>query len=350
MSGTDILLSLIAAVACGLLLDRLRVPAGMMIGALLGASVYGMAFGRVMLPGEFKTVAQIIAGAYIGATVTRNEAKQMRFVIKPAITVIIGLMLINLIAGTLITFSSDLSPLTAMLGAMPGGMSEMPMIAADMGGDPVVVMIMQFARFLMGIALFPMLIKRLIPHEGQTETVTGARATAGTAVPKHNLLPTVLTLGVAVVCGLIGKWLDVPAGTMALAMLGTMIFKLLYEPAVVPSSIRKVAQCLSGAYVGVGIGLAELATFGRLALPIFILIASYSVGCYAIGRMLHRCCSFTMREAMLGATPAGASDMALISADLGVHSMRVMVLQVIRLITVITLFPSIFSFFSKLLS
>ncbi len=44
---------------------------------------------------------------------------------------------------------------------------------------------------------------------------------------------------------------------------------------------------------------------------------------------------------MLAATPAGASDMALISADLGIHNIRLIFLQVMRLIAVITLFPAL---------
>ena len=48
-------------------------------------------------------------------------------------------------------------------------------------------------------------------------------------------------------------------------------------------------------------------------------------------------------EAMLAATPAGASDMALISADLGIRNAKLIVLQVLRLITVVLVFPSILS-------
>ena len=44
---------------------------------------------------------------------------------------------------------------------------------------------------------------------------------------------------------------------------------------------------------------------------------------------------------MLAATPAGASDMALISADLGIRNAKLIVLQVLRLITVVLVFPSI---------
>ena len=57
--------------------------------------------------------------------------------------------------------------------------------------------------------------------------------------------------------------------------------------------------------------------------------------------MLHRFCGMTRREAMLVATPAGATDMALISGDLGISSLDLNVLQIIRMITVVSVFPQI---------
>ena len=44
---------------------------------------------------------------------------------------------------------------------------------------------------------------------------------------------------------------------------------------------------------------------------------------------------------MLAATPAGASDMALISSDLGVNSKEVIELQIIRMVVVIVVFPQV---------
>ena len=66
-----------------------------------------------------------------------------------------------------------------------------------------------------------------------------------------------------------------------------------------------------------------------------------------IATLLQRLRIFGRREAFLAATPAGASDMALISADLGVYNVKLVLLQVMRLIAVILLFPSIFWMLAK---
>ena len=48
-----------------------------------------------------------------------------------------------------------------------------------------------------------------------------------------------------------------------------------------------------------------------------------------------------VREGMLMLTPAGASDMALISTDIGVSSPRLILVQIYRLIIATAVFPQI---------
>ncbi len=47
------------------------------------------------------------------------------------------------------------------------------------------------------------------------------------------------------------------------------------------------------------------------------------------------------KKPMLITTPAGASDMALISNDLGVENTDIIILQVLRAVIVMSLFPQI---------
>ena len=56
------------------------------------------------------------------------------------------------------------------------------------------------------------------------------------------------------------------------ASLGTVGFKLLYPKACVIIPVRKVAQCLSGTYVGVGIGWAQLVALQHLVMPALVLL------------------------------------------------------------------------------
>ena len=46
---------------------------------------------------------------------------------------------------------------------------------------------------------------------------------------------------------------------------------------------------------------------------------------------------------MLAATPAGATDMALISSDIGVEDPDLVVIQILRMVCVILIFPQVIS-------
>ena len=78
-----------------------------------------------------------------------------------------------------------------------------------------------------------------------------------------------------------------------------------------------------------------------IILPAILILAGYFLNSILTGRLLRRLFGFPLRAAMLIATPAGASDMALISSDLGVESREVIELQIIRMVLVISIFPQI---------
>ena len=103
----------------------------------------------------------------------------------------------------------------------------------------------------------------------------------------------------------------------------------------------RLAQVLSGAYIGSSLGMEDLLDMRVLLLPIVLLVLGYGVVSFLVGGLLHRFFGFTLREGMLIATPAGANDMALISGDLDVHSPDVVVLQIVRMVIVISLFPQL---------
>ena len=340
-----ILLTLLCAFAAGWLLDRIRMPGGMMVGAVIGACALQVLTGAASMPPAAKTAAQIIAGAFIGSGIKREDVREMRTIAKPALILLPCLLVVNIVAGLLVYRVSSMDIVTALMCCTPGGISDIPMIAADMGADPSCVVVMQFVRLVMGIGVFPLMIRRVTGGGNDGQAAVKAKK------KKHiEPVPVLLTLAVATVCGLIGKASPVPAGTMGFATLGSIVFACFYPKAQMPRVLRKGAQLLSGAYVGASVGLAQLLKLGTLGMPVVILMAAYTIACFAIGGLLTRAGCFDRAEGMLAATPAGASDMALISADLGVSNAKLIVLQVLRLITVVLVFPTILSFVAALLA
>ena len=82
---------------------------------------------------------------------------------------------------------------------------------------------------------------------------------------------------------------------------------------------------------------------GQLALPAAALCLGYMVCCVGMGLVVSKLFHIQLRESMLTLSPAGATEMALIAADLGVESADLVVLQICRLVGVTLVFPQIFN-------
>lgn len=197
---------------------------------------------------------------------------------------------------------------------------------------------MQFSRLLAGIGLFSSLILTVTKNEKISQQEMQVRKMSdGSKKPSA----FVLTAVVAAVCGIIGKWSGVPVGALLFALIGVIALKLLFDKAYLPIWMKRAAQVLSGCYIGSSVTLQDVLELKELIPAVILLLLGYTAACLVIGSIISRPCGMSRRESMLAATPAGASDMALISADLGVQSPYLIVLQVVRMLVVISVFPQI---------
>ncbi len=342
----EFLLTIVVGAAAGYLFLKGKIPGGMMVGALVGSVALNITTDLAYMPYAARLAAQITAGAFIGATIKRSDVARMPKLVKPACILLGGMLILNLVMGTVIHFVGDLDWMTAFFCAVPGGMSDTPIIAAEMGANGAAVALMQFSRLVCGIGVFPSIILAMT----RKEVMPQGEARKKSAKGKHTPARVALTVCVASVCGILGKLSGIPVGALLFAMIGTAVFKLTTDKAVIPMWLKRLAQVLSGTYIGCSISLQELLDLRFLLLPAILLVCGYMVNCIFISFLLHRFCGLTRREAMLAATPAGANDMALISGDLGISNPDLNVLQIIRMIVVISLFPQIIHLIVPLLS
>ena len=223
-------------------------------------------------------------------------------------------------------------------------MTDIPIIAADMGADVTKVAALQFMRMSVGISLFPAVISLFIKRQsgGKTAVVKKERK-------RGSWQELVITLAIAAVSGFIGKKTGIPAGTMLFAVIGVLIYKMAGGKTYISIEFRRVAQILTGVYVGTCFTRQNATELLGLWPAVLILLTGFSINCVVMGFITPRLTKLNRAEAMLVSTPAGASDMALVSADMGVTNPEVSVLSVLRLITVVTVFPHIISFIARLI-
>lgn len=277
-----------------------------------------------------------IPGGFVGASVEKKDVLRIPKLAKPALILLGGMLMVNMTMGVVIHLTSNVDWLTAFMCAVPGGMSDTPIIAAEMGANGAAVVLMQFCRLVSGIGVFPSVIMAVTRHEEQDEhDVQEKQEKAAT------YQAVLLTMAAAAVCGLLGRVSGIPMGTMLFSLLGTACLNIFWGKAVVPVWLKRVAQVLSGTYIGCSVGAGEVADLRFLLLPALLLVAGYLINCFVSSALLHKLCHIKRREAMLACSPAGATDMALISGDMGVTSPDLNVLQIVRMVSAITIFPQI---------
>ena len=341
-----LLLTLTAGAIGGVTLFRLKVPGGMIVGSMLAVAAINVGFENAYLPSTARMLTQILAGSYIACTVSTEDIRRFPHLLKPYSLVILSYLILNILCGTLIYLvTPQVSMLTAMMCCVPGGMTDIPIIAAEMGADVTKVAALQFVRLAIGLSSFPALISLFAEKSSAAEkTVTRRGRTAGT--PRQ----LAATLCIALFFGSLGKMSGIPAGTILFSVTSVLIFKLAGGHAYIPLILRRVAQILTGVYIGTCFtrqNITELTVMWPAAL---ILMAGYCLNCLIMGVVSSRFTHLSRAEAMLASTPAGASDMALISADLGISNPDVSVLHVMRLITVVIFFPHAITFAIHILS
>lgn len=343
------LLTVAAALGMGLLVMKCKVPGGMLVGAIIGAAALNIATGQAFIYPQTRVVAQAMTGAYIGCMMTREDVRHLPRLIRPYLVVLASLLGLNLAMAAVFSRTTDLDLLTCLFCAAPGGMSDTPLIAMDMGADSSVVAVMQFVRMLFGMGCLPtviMLSDRLIEPETARkleEQAGGGRAAAGMAKKKVTLRDFLPTMCAAVAAAALGKWSGLPAGALSAALIVTSALKLSGRCPGMPMWLRRAAQVISGCCIGSGITREQMIAMKQLALPAIALCLGYMVCCVGMGVVVSRLFRMPLREAMLTLSPAGATEMALIAADLGVESADLVVLQICRLVGVTLIFPQIFN-------
>ena len=349
-----IILTVVAAAICGLLLLKLKVPGGMLVGSIIGVVILNLMTSQAYIYPEAKTFAQILTGAYIGCTVSKEDVKRLPSVIGPYLTVMTSFLVLNLCVAAFFYIVTDMDLLTCLFCAAPGGIGDTPLVAMDMGADGAMVAVMQFVRMIFGMGCLPTIImladQKLEPNQAITlEISQQSHPTPGKKIhTKNSLVKFLPTFVIAACAGIAGQVLDVPGGILSFSMIAVVAVKMRFPLSPMPIWMRRVAQVLAGCCIGSSISKEQIFQLRQLILPAIVLCLGYIICCIGMGCVISRVFHINLREAMLCLSPAGATEMALIAADLGVHSANLVVLQMCRLLSVMTFVPQIFTLIIRL--
>jgi len=133
-------------------------PAGGVIGALVGSAGYRLLTGRFVPIKKFRIGVQVLAGGVIGLEVSSNFFSELLSLAGAGALIILAQLLLWLLLSWMLVklFGYDLS--TSALASSPGGISGVVPAADDVGADAVVVTFIHLVRLSTIVAVVPVIV------------------------------------------------------------------------------------------------------------------------------------------------------------------------------------------------
>lgn len=356
----NLLLTIGVGIIGSIVMEKLRVPAGAMIGALISTALFNIFFGRAYSPALIKLLVQGVAGGLIGQRISMKDIREIKDIIKPSIIFLLGILVICFGMGFLSWKTTILDLPTSLVAFMPGGLTEVAVVSDELGADITQATTLQLIRYLFAIIILPVVISRIcrkkerkpgVPAENMPACSVLDTASEESKEIKNNKdekRNTILTLIVASIGGITGYLLKVPAGILVFAMIFTAAYNIRTNRAYMPSYIRYAAQTLAGTIAGSAVSMQDIYNFKNIMVPgIFIIIQCLLIN-FLLGFLIYKAGGLDITTCLFASIPAGVTDIALIASGFGGKAPKVTVFQLIRFVGVMSIFPALIRLFSNL--
>jgi membrane AbrB-like protein len=165
----DVALLVIASGLAGLAFDRLRIPAGLILGATLVSAGLGLSgWVQGAAPDSILIPANIILGIMIGLRFTGISWRDLMRELNSGLAGFLIAMAISVVGAVVTSAVAGLPIALTLLAFAPGGLEAMTIMAFALNLDPAYVAAHQVARYIGMVLLMPgvtalMLRRRLGP-------------------------------------------------------------------------------------------------------------------------------------------------------------------------------------------
>lgn len=352
----NVILTILVGIIGWKIAKILKLPAPGMLGSMILVGMTNILFSYASFITPVKVFGVALSGAYIGMQIRKKDIRNFQYLIKPFLILILMLTVNTFVAGALIHVLCDIDWLTALLSCVAGGVTDMSIVAMDMGASAGTVAMLQTIRLVGVLLIFPYWITFLTKDE--PEALDDDRLTLQEQdnrsfldrFIKNQRDRVIFTLIVSLISGYIGLWSKIPAASMMLPMFVVMFLNVTTNACHVTKGEKLIAQVLAGSVVGCSIEASTFSSLDTTLLPATILLVSYFIVNYLFSILCKKKKMLDMKSAMFASAPGGATDMTLIAADLGADLTKIALIQAMRAAYVVSVMPLLIVLFLDLIS
>ena len=342
-----LLVTVVVGAIGGVIASKLNIPAGYMVGSLIIVMAINLTAGHMYIPSNLRVFVQMLSGALIGSRVTRDEIRELRYIVTPVILLLVSFVLLMLAIGSLLWLVGGLDPVTALYASAPGGVSDMGLIAGEFGANTAMVTMLQMIHLVSVVVSYPLIFKWM-EHKGILEgrSLQKMQGAAKAASPTRGELIRGTTL--TFVCGIAGGFflwtINFPAGAIVGGMLGAACLSIATPELHIEGRLRSGIQVFSGAYLGTQITRNDAILMASSGMSVLIVIVSVLTLPILFGYLVHKATGADLGTMLFSATPGGVQEMALLAEDMGLDAPKISIAHTARLVVVLAAFPTLIRF------
>lgn len=148
-----------------------------------------------------------------------------------------------------------------------------------------------------------------------------------------------ITIAIGILGWKIAQFLKLPAPGMLGSMIAVGITNIFFSYASFITPVKIFGVAITGAYVGLQIQRKDIRNMRIMIKPFLLLILMLSFNTFFIGSLIHYLCGLDWLTALLSCVAGGATDMSIVAMDLGADAGTVAIMQTLRLVGTLLLFP-----------
>ena len=329
--------TLAVGVAGGALLAWLNLPLAWMLGAMVATTAASLGGAKLYVPTPMRSVMITILGVLLGASFTPEILDKAR---EWPLTIGCLAIYLGLLIGILFLYFHRVMGLdapTAYFSATPGGLSEMVVTGAAMGGDDRTIALIHAWRVLLVVLALPLWFRFMI---GVAPAPSGmGPSVAATGLSDLAVLAACAIAGVAV-----GRLVRLPAYLLSGPMLASAVVHVTGLSASVPPwELVAAAQIVMGSSIGTrfsGVPVRRVLDLTAAALISTVLMLAATV---SFGLGLASLTGIGWQPIMLAYAPGGLAEMSLVALSLGIETAFVATHHVIRIGLIVIVAPLVFA-------
>jgi membrane AbrB-like protein len=320
-----------------------HMPGGAIMGAMIMVAIIssrGVVWAK--LPSYSTVIFQVVIGITIGCKFSKEQAYRLKSLIIPGVIVSVWMLCTGLGAGILLTRFTNFDLGTALYGSVPGGMSEMCLMALSYNLNVPVVSMLQTVRVIVVNVSVPLIATRFGRAQREVAVAEQNQSEKVAENGQHKDWGVLSTLIIGGCGGFIAKYLGVPVGGLLGAMIVVGVLRILGMPLTEPPKRLIIFShiCLGG-YLGTTFTTEVAEALMGTLLPALLFSSALILSGIVLAFCVHRLFGWDLPSSLLACAAAGVTQMSATALDMDADAVLVGLVQVIRLTIILLLMPTI---------